>query len=66
MQGAPVQPGDQQRPLIAEGAVDVGCREALAAGADGEPGAARVLTLHGQQALGDGDGIWQRWAGQAL
>ena len=38
-------------------AVDIGRDEALGAGADGEPRAARVLALHGQQALGDGDGI---------
>jgi hypothetical protein len=66
MQGAAVEPGDQQRALLAERAVDVGCGETLGAGADGEPRAARVLPLHGQQALGDGGGIGQRRTGKAL
>jgi hypothetical protein len=66
MQGAAVEPGDQQRALLAEGAVDVGGREALGAGADGEPGAAGVLPLDGKEALGDSGGIGQGRAGKAL
>jgi hypothetical protein len=66
MQGAAVEPGDQQRALLAEGALHVGRGEPLGAGADGEPRPAWVLALHGQQALGDGDGIGQRRAGEAL
>jgi hypothetical protein len=66
MQGAAVEPSDQQRALLAEGAVDVGRREALGAGTDGEPRAAWVLPLDGKEALGDGGGIRQRRAGEAL
>ena len=54
VQGAAVEPGDQQRAVLAQRPVDVGRGEAGGAGADRQPGAARVLPLHGEQALGDG------------
>ena len=66
VQGAAVEPGDQQRALLAQRPVDVGRGEALGAGANREPRSARVLPLHGEQPLGDGDGIGQRRAGQSL
>ena len=55
VQGAAVEPGDQQRALLAQRPVDVGGAEALGAGADREPRAARVLALDGEQPLGDGE-----------
>jgi hypothetical protein len=66
VQRPPVEPGDQQRALVAERPIDVGRREPFRAGADGKPRAARVLALDGEQPLGDGDGIGQRRAGEAL
>jgi len=47
-----VQPTDDQGPVI-EAAVDDVTRQAVRAGADGEPGAAQVLRLYREQPVGD-------------
>jgi len=48
VQGPPVQPGDQQRAVDGHGPVDVGGGQPGGAGPDGQPGAARVLSLDRQ------------------
>ncbi len=53
MQGAPVEPGDEQRPPIAERRIEVGRREPECARTNAEPGAAGILCLNGQQPLDD-------------
>jgi hypothetical protein len=66
VQGAAVEPGDQQRAVLAQRPVDVRRGQARGAGADRQAGAARVLPLHREQALGDGNRIPSRLAGEAL
>jgi hypothetical protein len=66
MQGAAVEPGDQQRALLAQFAIDVGRGEAGGASADRQPGPARILPLHRQQTLGDVDRPLQRGARKRL
>ena len=47
VQRAPVQPGDDERPIDRQGAVDIGCGQAFRPGANGEASPAGVLTLDG-------------------
>jgi hypothetical protein len=63
---AAVQPGDDERALAGQRAVDVGGCEPARARADREPRAARVLSLDGEQPLGDRDGIARRLAREQL
>ena len=53
VQGAAIQPADHQGAVHRERVIDVRGGQSLAAHADGQPGAARILTLDGQQPLGD-------------
>ena len=46
--------------------VDVAGGQTLRAGPHGQPGPARVLALHGQQALGDGHRVLGRRPGEQL
>ena len=46
--------------------VDVGRRQTFGAGADREPGAARILSLDGEQALDDGEWVGQRRPRESL
>jgi hypothetical protein len=62
----PVDPGHDERALLGEGAIDVRRREPLRARADGEPEAARVLALDGEDALRDGDRVARRRPGEHL
>ncbi len=49
VQRAPVQPGDDQGPVRGQRAVDVGGGQPARPGADGQPQAARILSLDGKQ-----------------
>jgi len=66
LQGAAVQPGDQQRALLGQAAVDGRRPEAAGPRPYGKPRAAGVLPLDGEQPPGDGDGIGQRRAAEGL
>ena len=66
VKGAAVQPADDERPLIAESAIEIRHREAGAPGADRQAHAAGVLALHGEQAIHDGEGVHCGLAGQQL
>ncbi len=66
MQRAAVQPADHQRPVVRQGAVDVGDRQPFRAGPDGEPGAAEILSLHRQEPVTDRDRVGGALAGQKL
>jgi hypothetical protein len=66
-----VEPGDDQGPLVSEGAVDVRDGEAGRPRADREPRSTSILGLDGQQALGNrgrpvGGGTREELGGQAL
>ena len=50
-----VEPRDDERAVLGQRAVDVGGRQPGGPRADRQPRAARVLRLHGEQPLGDGD-----------
>ena len=65
MQGAAIQGADDQLARV-ECPVDIGDMQAGAAGADCEPGAAWVLSLHGEDPAGDRAGIGSRFARQQL
>jgi hypothetical protein len=66
MEGAAVQPVDDERAVVVERAVDVGRRQAARAGANRQPEAARVLRLDCQQPLSDRDRVARRLAGEQL
>lgn len=66
MQGAAVEPGDQQRTLLAERPVYIGGAQPLAADPDRQAGAARVLTLNREQAPRDGRRLRGWWSGETL
>jgi hypothetical protein len=66
VQRAPVQPGDEQRALLDQGAIHVGGRQPRAAGPDGQASAARILRLHRQQASDDRDRVARRRPGEQL
>jgi len=66
VQRAAVEPGDQQRALLAQGPVEIGDAEALGARSHCEARSAGVLSLHGEQPPGDGGGIALRRSSQAL
>ncbi len=66
MQSAAVEPGDEQRPLLGEGAIDVGGRDAPGASPNGEPKATRILALDGEHALRDGHRITRRLSREQL
>ena len=53
---AAAEPGDDERAVLGEGAVDVGGGQAGGASADGEAKPARILPLYGEQPLGDATG----------
>ncbi len=66
VQGAAVQPCDQQAAIDRQRAVDVARRGSLAAGADRQPRAARVLALHREQMPRGGERVARGRAGEQL
>ena len=66
VQGAAVQPGDQQRAVLRQRPVHVGRGQPGRAHPDGQPGAARVLGLDGQQPPGHRLGAARGLPGQQL
>ena len=66
VQSPAVEPCDDERAIVGEGAIDVGRGEAHAARPDREARTASVLRLHGQQPLADSHGIAGARAGEKL
>jgi len=66
VEGAAVEPGDEERAVERERALDVGGREAARPGAKSEPGDARILALNREEALGDCLRISGRRTGEEL
>ena len=65
MEGAPVQPGDDERPLP-ELVVHVGCGEPGGAGPDSQTRSPQVLGLHRQQPVNNLDDTASWRPGQTL
>jgi hypothetical protein len=63
---AAVEPGDQQRAVVGERAIDVGPTEARAAGTHGQARPALVLPLDREQPLGHRHGVARRRPRQQL
>ena len=66
VQRAAVEPGDDQRALLAQRPLDVGGAQPFGARPHRQPEAARVLALHCEQPLGDRGRIAQRRPGERL
>jgi hypothetical protein len=66
VQRPPVEPGDQQRALLAQRPIDVGCRQALGTSANRQTRAPRILALDREQALGDAGRVALGRTGQPL
>jgi hypothetical protein len=57
MQGAAVEPGDQERAILGQRAVDINRGQAFCPRANSEANPPRVLALDCQEAVGDRDRI---------
>lgn len=66
VQGAAVEPGDQQRAVLGQSSVDVRGAQPGGAGANRQASTSRILSPHGEQARGDGDRIASRLTGETL
>jgi hypothetical protein len=66
VKSAAIQPGDDERSRLGERMVDGGSRETTRTGPDREPGAARVLRLHGEDPLDDRFGCLRFRTGEQL
>ena len=66
VEGAAVDPGENQRAIHRERPLDVGNRESGGSRADGEPEPPLILSLNGQETLDDGEGVPGRGSSQQL
>ena len=65
MEGAAVEPGDDERAIV-ERPLDAGRRESRRSRPEREPEPARILRLHREQPLGDGNRVSRRRPGEEL